>query len=178
MQVITAQEAAAIIRDGWTVATSGFIGAGHPEALTAALEARYVAERRPAGLTLVHSAGQGDRSSRGANHFARPGMLRRAIAGHFGLAPGLGRLIAEGKIEAYNWPQGTISQLYRAIAGHRPGVVTPIGLQTFIDPRYDGGKLNGATTEELVEVVRFRGREYLFFPAFPIHCALIRARHS
>lgn len=175
MHVITAQEAAAMIRDGWTVATSGFIGAGHPEALTAALEARYLAERRPAGLTLVHSAGQGDRSSRGANHFAQPGMLRRVIAGHFGLAPGLARLIAEGKIEAYNWPQGAISQLYRAIAGHRPGVVTPIGLHTFIDPRHDGGKLNEATTEELVEVVRFRGREYLFFPSFPIHCALIRA---
>jgi propionate CoA-transferase len=174
MRVLTAEEAVAIIGDGWTVATSGFVGSGHPEAVSRALEARFLADGQPGDLTLVYAAGQGDRQARGANRFAHQGMVRRVIAGHLGLAPALGELVAAGKIEAYNWPQGAISQLYRAIAGRKPGVISQIGLHTFIDPRHDGGRLNGVTTEALVELFRHGGREYLFYRAFPIHCALIR----
>jgi propionate CoA-transferase len=174
MKVITARKAAALVEDGWTVSTSGFVGAGHPEALTDAIEQRFIAEQKPRDLTLIYAAGQGDRKTRGAGHFGHAGLVKRVIGGHWRAAPRLGALAMANEVEAYNFPQGVIAQLYRAIAGHKPGVITTIGLHTFIDPRQDGGRLNARTTENLVELITLRGREYLFYPSLPIHCALLR----
>lgn len=174
MKVITATEAAALVGDGWTLTTAGFVGAGHAEAVTAALEERFLAESRPRDLTLLYAAGQGDRATRGVNHFSHAGMLKRIIGGHWNSAPRLAQLVNDNAVEAYNWPQGVISHLYRAIAGKKPGVITAIGLHTFVDPRHDGGRLTPRTSEQLVELVTLQGREYLFYPGFPIHCALLR----
>ena len=175
MKLISSREAAALLEDGWTVSTSGFTGSGHPEGITSAIEQRYLDSRRPRGLTLIYAAGQGDRVTRGTGHFGHEGLVKRIIGGHWGAAPRLGALAVANKVEAYNWPQGVIAQLYRAIAGGKPGVVSQIGLHTFIDPRHDGGRLNAATKEELVELVTLRGEEYLLYPSMPIHCAILRA---
>ena len=154
MRIITAEEAVALIRDGWTVATGGFVGAGHPEALTGMVEQQFIEHGRPRDLTLVYAAGQGDRQTRGAGHFAHAGLVRKVIGGHWGAAPRLGALAVAEQVEAHNWPQGVISQLYRAIAGHKPGVITKIGLNTFVDPRYDGGCLNRRAGKSEIEVLR------------------------
>ena len=175
MKAISSSDAAALIEDGWTVSTSGFTGSGHPEGISAAIEQRFLDTGRPRGLTLIYAAGQGDRATRGTGRFGHEGMLKRIIGGHWGAAPRLGALAVANKVEAYNWPQGVIAQLYRAIAGGKPGVVSQIGLHTFIDPRHDGGRLNAVTKEELVELLTLRGEEYLFYPAMPIHCAILRA---
>ena len=174
MKVLSSREAAALVADGWTVSTSGFTGSGHPEGISAAIESRFLDTGRPRDLTLIYAAGQGDRATRGAGRFGHEGLVRRIIGGHWGAAPRLGALAVANKVEAHNWPQGVIAQLYRAIAGKKPGVLSPIGLHTFIDPRYDGGRLNPVTKESLVELVRLRGEEYLFYPALPIDCAIIR----
>jgi propionate CoA-transferase len=174
-KVMSAEAAVAAVRDGDTFCTSGFVGNGTPDELLLALAARFQAEGRPRGLTLVFAAGQGDGRERGLNRLAHPGLLRRVIGGHFGLVPRLGALALAGEIEGYNLPQGCISQLYREIAGGRPGLLTRIGLHTFVDPRQGGGRIGPAPEAGLVQVLQIDGQEWLFYRSFPIHAALLRA---
>jgi propionate CoA-transferase len=184
---LSADEAAALVQPGWTVASAGFVGAGHAEAVTEALERRFLASGAPRDLTLVYSAGQGDRGRRGVNHFGNPGMVRAVCGGHWRSATRLSALALNEDIEAWNLPQGVITHLYRAIAAGQPGLLSRVGLHTFVDPRtaldarYQGGAVNQralraqAAGRHWVEALQLRGEDFLFYPAFPIHCAVLRA---
>ncbi|KAJ56089.1 CoA-transferase [Actibacterium mucosum KCTC 23349] len=173
-KIMSAREAAALVNSGDTVTTSGFVGIGVPEALLKALSARFMEEKAPLDLTLFFAAGQGDGKDRGLNHLGHEGLLKRVIGGHWGLIPKVGRLATEGKIEAYNLPQGVISHLFRDIAAGKPGTLTPVGLDTFVDPALGGGRINDATTEELVSRVEIGGDTHLFYKGFPIDVAFLR----
>ena len=172
--IITAAEAALMVENGMTISTSGFVGSAMPEALTTALENRFLETGAPTDLTLLFAAAQGNRDGSGTDHFAHEGMLKRVIGGHYNLVPNIGKMINENKIEAYNLPQGTIAELFRDIAAHKMGTLTHVGLNTFPDPRLEGGKMNPRTTEDIVELVEVLGEERLLYKTMPINIAFIR----
>jgi propionate CoA-transferase len=173
-KLVSPAEAAAIIHSGDTVSVAGFVGIGTPDELLIAIEKRFRETGEPGGLTLVFAAAPGDGKDRGLNRLAHPALVRRAIGGHWALVPKLAKLALDNEIEAYNLPLGCIAQLYRDIAARRAGLVSKVGLRTFVDPRLDGGKINARTTANLVELIMVGGQEYLLYKAFPIHVALIR----
>ncbi len=175
-KVMRAEEAAGCIRDGscvWLVAGGG--GINEPHWFLKKLEKEFLRTGHPAGLTVCHGAGIGDKQGGGVDRFAHEGMVKKVIGSHWTWSVNMQKLACENKIEAYVLPQGTMSQMVREIAGGRPGVITKVGLGTFVDPRVENGAMNEVSKENLVEVVEFDGEEYLRYKSFPIDVTIIRA---
>jgi len=173
-KIVSSEEAVQLIRNGDTLATGGFVGTGFPEQLAVDLEKFFLRTGTPKELTLLYAAGQGDGKERGLNHFGHQGLVKRVIGGHWGLVPKLQKLAMDNSIIAYNLPQGVISHMFRDIAAKKPRTITTVGLGTFVDPRNQGGKINGLTTEEIVELMTFDGKEYLAYKTLPVDIAFLR----
>ena len=181
--ILSADQAAARIADGAGVAIPGNNFRLAPETMLAAIERRFKERGAPAGVTLHYpmmieaSRGTAGVPGTGFNRLAHPGLLKRVVGGSFSRMPAheLNAAIRAGTIEAYNLPMGTVVALFRAASRREHGMLTATGLDTYIDPRRGGGRLNARTTEDLAEVVQFRGREYLYYPTPRVDVAIIRA---
>jgi propionate CoA-transferase len=176
VKIVSAQDAAALVPSGSTVLVDGSGGGvNEPDLVLRALAQRFAETDEPCGLQVVHPNGLGDGAGSGVDRLAQPGLVRGVIGGHWGWSTRMQALAESGEIEAYCLPQGTMSQLLREIAAGRPGVITTVGVGSFVDPRIDGGRMNGHARRELVSVVELDGREWLWYRAFPIDVAIIRA---
>jgi propionate CoA-transferase len=174
MKLVTPPEAVRQVPDGATLIVGGS-GAGHslPQLFIDTLADVFKSDGKPRDLTTVRVVGIGDFADRGFSQLALPGLMKRTIGSNIGNEPRLGELVESGEVEAYSFPQGVLSQLCREIAAGRPGLITAVGLDTYVDPRQTGGK-QGSATEDLVELVELAGEEWLFFKAFPIDVSVIR----
>lgn len=171
---ITADEAAALVRDGDTLVVGGNGGTGVPESILESLERRFLAEAQPAGLTLLHVTGIGAVTEKGLCRLAHENLVARVFGSNFGLQLPFMKLIVDERMEGYNFPQGVMTQMFRAMAAKQPGVVTHVGLSTYMDPRQEGGRMNARTTTPMVEVVELAGREWLFYRAPTPNIAFLR----
>jgi propionate CoA-transferase len=174
-KVYELREAADLIANGDVVAINGFGPLAQAEQFELALRERFLETGEPHGLTLVVAAGQGiyDRKSY-IDQISLDGLFTKVIAGHYRSMLTLADMVAEEKIEGYNLPMGVISQMFREMAGRKPGLLTKVGLKTFVDPRIGGGRLNAISKDSLVQLMTIDGEDYLFYKAFPLDIALIR----
>lgn len=175
-KIISLEEAAKLVKDGDVVATTASSGlAGLPEELIVGIGNRFKEEGKPRNITFINGSGIGINSEgRGMDHLAHEGLVKRVISGHAGFSHRMSRFIAEGKVEGYLFPQGVMTQIWRSTAGKKPGVITKVGLGTYVDPRVQGAKANAITTEDLIHVVELNGEEWLHYQNFNVNVALIR----
>ena len=179
--VLTGAEAARLIGDSDVITVSSSSGLGCPDAVLQEIGQRYAETGGPANLTTLHPIAAGDMYGiKGIDHLARPGQLRRVLAGSYPSGgskldpPLIRQLIHNNQIQALNVPSGVLFQMHRAASTGQPGVLTEVGLGTYADPRLEGGKMN-TVTEDFVQLMQVGGNDYLFYPAVKVDVAIIRA---
>ena len=174
-KVVSADDAVSLIKDNDTVVFGG-AGAGHavPDTVMAALGKRFERTGHPKNLRTIHPCGIGDNDTRGLNHLAHEGLIETNIGGFWGNAPKLAELAKQNKIKGYNFPQGILSHLMRACASGKPGIISKVGLKTFVDPLVEGGKINEITKEDLVTPIKIKDQDYLFYESYKVDVAIIR----
>lgn len=180
-KLVSAEFAANLVKDNMTLGVGGFVGFNVAEEILVALENKYTTVGEPKDLTVFHCAGVGDGATRGMNHLGHEGLIKRLICGHVGLAPMVGSLCVENKIECFIIPQGVCSHILRATAGKKPGLITHVGLKTYADPRNEGCKGNQAAIDcghEVVELVNVGGKDYMFYKSVPLDVCFIRGTYA
>jgi propionate CoA-transferase len=182
-KVVSAAQAAAFIRSGDVVSISSSSGLGCPDAMLAAIGRRFDHDAEPRDLTVLSPIAAGDMYGiKGIDHIAKPGLLARILAGSYPSGPSslpmpaIWRLVVDNQIEAYNLPSGILFDMHRDAAAKRPGVLTQVGLGTFVDPAQQGGAMNAAAAAKpVVRREHFDGKDWLYFPAVIPQVAILRA---
>ena len=175
MRVVTIDQAVSLVQDGDTLLIGGS-GGGHavPEGLIAGLERRFLSSGQPRDITLLHPVGLGDQVDQGVGRLAHPRLLKRIVTAALVNTPLIQEMAKQDTVEAYTLPQGALSQLMREMAAGRPGLVSHVGLHTFVDPRHGGGRQSPSAKDDLVELATLAGREWLFYKPFSVNIAFLR----
>ncbi len=175
-QIMSADEAAALINDGDVICVNSFVGVENPVELHEAIYRRYQKKQSPKHLTMVSSAGFGVwDENRNAEGYIRDGAVDKLICGHFGAMLSTKKLVLEDRFEAYNLPLGCISHAIRAQAGGLPGALSKVGLDIFVDPDIDGPGINNISKDDsLVKHVNVDGEDFLYYTLPKINVALIK----
>ena len=181
VRIISDEKVGELIPDEAVVTISSSSGLGCPDATLSAIGAYFQKTGHPRRITTLHPIAAGDMYGvQGIDHLAHRGLLKRVIAGSLPSGPSslptprIWQMIIDDEIEAYNLPSGIIFHMHREAAAGRPGVLSKVGIDTFVDPRRQGGRMNSATKENIVQVVEFAGEEWLFFPSIIPNVAIIR----
>jgi propionate CoA-transferase len=182
-KLVTAAQAASLIEDGMVVSVSSSSGLGCPDLMLKAIGERFDREGHPRDLTTLHPIAAGDMSGiKGVDHIAKKGLLKKIIGGSYPSGPSsaepplIWQMIGNEEVAAYNVPSGIMFDIHREAAAKRPGVLTKIGLDTFVDPDRQGCAMNKkAAAEPIVRKIVFEGEDWLYFPAIAPEVAIVRA---
>src|ERR1700751_1907652 len=184
-KIIPIEKLGELIADNAVVTVSSSSGLGCPDASLRSIGKYFLEKGKPRGITAIHPIAAGDMYGiPGVDHVAHPGLLKRVIAGSFPSGPSnmpspkIWHMIIDNQVEAYNLPSGILYHMHRESAAGRPGVLTKVGMDTFVDPRRQGGRMNKCTTQDIVRLVNFEGDDWLFFASIPPDVAIIRATTS
>jgi acyl CoA:acetate/3-ketoacid CoA transferase len=180
---VSPAEAAALIPDGAIVSVSSSSGLGCPDLMLKAIGERFDATGHPRDITTLHPIAAGDMSGiKGVDYIAKRGLLKKIIGGSYPSGPSsaepplIWQMIGADELAAYNIPSGILFDMHREAAAKRPGVMTKIGLDTFVDPSREGCAMNAsAAAEPIVKKVTFEGEDWLYFKAIAPQVAIIRA---
>ena len=175
-EIMTADEAIRLIRDGDCICVNSFVGIENPIELHEAIYRRYQKMQSPTHMTMISSAGFGVwDDEHNAEGYIREGAVDKLICGHFGAMLSTKKLVLEDRFEAYNLPLGCISHAIRAQAGGLPGALSKVGLDIFVDPRKEGPGINRISIDDsLVKHVEVDGEEFLYYKLPKINIALIK----
>ncbi|MDR2107855.1 MAG: acyl CoA:acetate/3-ketoacid CoA transferase [Coriobacteriales bacterium] len=174
VKFISAAEAAELVSDNTTLGVVGFGLSGFAEEVVKAIGERFEASGHPKNIHLRQSGSLGDGKERGIVHLAHEGLVTTWTCAMIGFNFQLGKLVSENKIKCYCLPQGVLINLWRETARGGPGFITKVGLGTYVDPRFEGAKMNEATTEDVVELIQFDGEEYLRYKNIPVDVVVLR----
>jgi propionate CoA-transferase len=183
-KIVDSTTALSTLNDNCVVAISGFNLATTPEYLILELYNRYLELGHPKNIFIVSDALPAT-PGRGLDYIAeklykdeRQKFLRGALMPFLGFSPWFQKLVTDDRIECYGWPIGIAAYWFREVASGRPGLITRIGIDTFLDPRREGGALNKMGSDNMfcrISVIDIGEEEYLLYQAPKPDYALIRA---
>ncbi|HRK19879.1 MAG TPA: CoA-transferase [Hyphomicrobiaceae bacterium] len=182
-KVVTTEQAARLVKSGDLVVVGSSAGLNCPDAVLRGIGERFRAEGQPRDLTMFCPIAAGDMYGiKGIDHLAQTGLLASIVAGSYPSGPSslpsplIWEMLGRNDVAAYNLPSGVMYDMLRDAAAHRPGVLTKVGLGTFVDPERDGGCINDAARArlELVRRVAFDGETWLHYKPVTPKVAIIR----
>ena len=160
-----------LMRLSKNISVTGFRWSGTPQLLLRLTREIFDEEKEPNNVSIIFTSSPTDP---GIDYLAHPKLLSCSFGSYYGSIPKIRNLVQNNLIEGYSLPQGQISLLFREIARGGPGIISKVGLNTYVDPDLNGGKLNKITIKDVVKKINIDDEEYLLYKPFNIDTALIR----